>query len=96
VRDTQCGLKGFRADVAEYLFGQARVNRFAFDVELLYLAFKNNFDIKALPVRVLEEHPSTLNVLRDGLPMLIEVLRLPIRFHRGKYRLFEGRRGTAA
>ena len=96
VRDTQCGLKGFRADVAEYLFGQARVNRFAFDVELLYLAFKNGFDVKALPVRVLEEHPSTLNVVRDGLPMLLEVLRLPIRFHRGKYRLFEGHRGPAA
>jgi dolichyl-phosphate beta-glucosyltransferase len=95
VRDTQCGLKGFRADVADYLFGQARVDRFAFDVELLYLAFKNNFDVKTLPVRVLEERPSTLSVTRDGLPMLLEVLKLPLRFHQGKYRLFAGRAGAA-
>jgi len=91
VRDTQCGIKGFRADVAEYLFGQARVDRFAFDVELLYLAFKNNFDVKTLPVQVYEERPSTMRVGRDGLPMLIEVLQLPWRWHRGEYRLFVGR-----
>lgn len=91
VRDTQCGIKGFRADVAEYLFGQSRVDRFAFDVEVLYLAFKNNFDVKTLPVRVLEERPSTLSVWRHSLPMLLEVLRLPWRWHRGQYRLFTGR-----
>lgn len=88
VRDTQCGLKGFRAPIAEYLFGEARVDRFAFDVELLYLAFKNGFDVKALPVRILEERPSTLQVMRDGWPMLVEVLKLPVRYHRGRYRLY--------
>ena len=91
VRDTQCGIKGFRADVADYLFREARVDRFAFDVELLYLAFKNNFDVKTLPVRILDERPSTLQVMRDGWPMLLEVVRLPMRFHSGGYRMFAGR-----
>jgi len=96
VRDTQCGIKGFRADVADYLFGQARVDRFAFDVELLYLAFKNNLDVKTLPVHVLEERPSTMKVGRDGLPMLLEVLRLPVRWHRGGYTPFAAREGPGA
>jgi hypothetical protein len=57
---------------------------------LLYLAFKNNFDVKTIPVRILDEKPSTLQVRRDGLPMLLEVMRLPVRFHRGGYQLYKG------
>ncbi|HEV2105728.1 MAG TPA: glycosyltransferase [Candidatus Eisenbacteria bacterium] len=96
VRDTQCGLKGFRAPIADYLFRESRVDRFAFDVELLYLAFKNGFDVKSIPVHMVAELPSTLQVARDGLPMLLEVLRLPLRFHTGGYRLFEGPPGGGA
>jgi dolichyl-phosphate beta-glucosyltransferase len=91
VRDTQCGIKGFRAHVARYLFGQSRVNNFAFDVELLYLAFKNGFDVKTIPVRLAAEKPSSVRVTRDGLPMLLEVMKLPLRFHRGEYALYDGR-----
>ncbi|MCA9399029.1 MAG: glycosyltransferase, partial [Candidatus Omnitrophica bacterium] len=50
--DTQCGLKGFRAAVARDLFSNATINSFAFDVELLYIALKRNYDIKRLPVRL--------------------------------------------
>ncbi len=89
VRDTQCGVKGFQAAVAEYLFGQARVDSFAFDIELLYLAFKNGFDVKSIPVQVVTEEPTTVKVVRDGVPMLLEVMKLPVRFHRGVYRLYD-------
>jgi dolichyl-phosphate beta-glucosyltransferase len=88
VRDTQCGVKGFRAPIAEYLFRESKVDSFAFDVELLYLAFKNGFDVKTIPVRLNEDKPSTVRVLQHGLPMLIEVLELPFRYHRGGYRLY--------
>src|SRR5581483_1432593 len=37
-RDTQCGIKAFRSDVARLLFGHASIDRFAFDVELFHLA----------------------------------------------------------
>ena len=36
-RDTQCGLKAFRGDVARSLFARARVDGFAFDIEILHL-----------------------------------------------------------
>jgi len=48
--DTQCGIRGFRDYVAGDLFGISRINRFATDVELLYLALKRNYDIKRLPI----------------------------------------------
>src|SRR5581483_1521326 len=36
-RDTQCGLKAFRDDVARALFSRATIDGFAFDVELFHL-----------------------------------------------------------
>ena len=68
--DTQCGLKGFRDHVAEDLFRVGRVNRFAFDVELFYIALKRNYDIKRLPVRLRCNETSTVNVLTDGAAMV--------------------------
>jgi dolichyl-phosphate beta-glucosyltransferase len=85
VRDTQCGLKGFRAKAAEYLFAQSRINRFAFDVEILYLAYKNDLDIKRVPVELLREDVSTVRVIRDGLQMLGSVVAIPLRYYTGRY-----------
>jgi dolichyl-phosphate beta-glucosyltransferase len=49
-KDTQCGFKIFRADIAKKLFKLARVDRFMWDVEILYLAQKFNYKITELPV----------------------------------------------
>ena len=91
VRDTQCGFKGFRTDIAKYLFGQSRIDNFAFDVEVLYLAFKNDLDIKRLPVRLEHDDDSSVSLLRHALPMLLSILRLPFRYYRGGYVLLEHR-----
>lgn len=88
VRDTQCGFKGFRGDVADYLFRVGRVDNFAFDVELLYLAFKNDFDIKRVPVTLISNDFSSVSVFRHGVGMLRETLLLPIRYYSGRYPLF--------
>lgn len=85
IRDTQCGFKGFRTDIAKHLFGQSRVDNFAFDVEVLYLAFKNDLDMKRLPVRLERDDDSSVSLLRHALPMLMSILRLPFRYHRGGY-----------
>jgi dolichyl-phosphate beta-glucosyltransferase len=89
IRDTQCGFKGFRTDIAKYLFGQGRVDNFAFDVEALYLAFKNDLDIKRLPVRLERDDDSSVSLLRHALPMLMSILRLPFRYYRGGYEPLE-------
>lgn len=68
--DTQCGIKGFRGHVADDLFSVSRIDRFAFDVELFYIALKRNYDIKRLPVRLRVQEGSSVRVLRDGAAML--------------------------
>jgi len=81
VDDTQCGLKGFRADVADYLFGRVVINRFAFDVEILYLSFKNEFDIKRIPVVYSGCGETTVGLSIDSARMLWDVVRIPFRYH---------------
>ena len=86
-RDTQCGMKGFRSDAAEYLFGQSVITGFAFDVEVLYLSYKNDFDIKRIPVTLIADDHSTVSVTRTAIPMLLSVLSIPFRWYTGGYRL---------
>jgi hypothetical protein len=71
--DTQCGLKGFRCQAAHRLFGRARVNGFAFDVELLLLARRLGLPVAEVPVRAQARFGSRVRVLADGRRMLGEV-----------------------
>ena len=50
ISDTQCGFKAFRGPVARQLFALARVDRFMFDVEILYLAERAGLRIVEIPV----------------------------------------------
>jgi dolichyl-phosphate beta-glucosyltransferase len=84
--DTQCGIKGFRDYVADDLFGVSKVNRFAIDVELLYLALKRNYDIKRLPVNLEFQGKSTVRPLRDGLQIVVDIAHIRKNQMLGRYR----------
>ena len=81
INDTQCGLKGFRADVADQLFPRLNINGFGFDVEILYLCYKNEYDIKRIPVSFEGNDNSTIDLATDSLSMLIDIIVLPFRYH---------------
>lgn len=83
--DTQCGLKGFRGDVAEALFHLQTVDRFAFDVELIYLALKNGLEIKRIPVMLESNMTSSVRLGRDSLRTFIDVGRIKLNQMRGVY-----------
>jgi len=87
--DTQCGIKGFRAEVAEDIFGVSRINRFAIDVEILYIALKRNYDIKRLPVSLRIWEPSQIHPIRDGSKMLVDLFSIWLNYRLGRY---EGRK----
>jgi dolichyl-phosphate beta-glucosyltransferase len=84
--DTQCGMKGFRAEVAEDLFSVARIDGFAFDVELLYISLKRNYNIKRLPVVLRCQEGSSVSVLRHGTGMLLDVFRIKLNQVAGHYK----------
>lgn len=50
IKDTQCGFKAYAGPVARQLFALGRVDRFMFDVEILYLAERAGLRIREMPV----------------------------------------------
>lgn len=73
--DTQCGFKAFRAPVARLLFHGSRVDRFAFDVEVLDLAARMGLRTEEVPVRWTDIGGSHVRPIRDGFQMLGDVAR---------------------
>ena len=85
IRDTQCGFKLFRGDVARNLFSRARIDRFAYDVEILYLARRQGITIAEVPVLWFNSPESKVAVIRDSLRMLRDLVRIRW-IHRGQIR----------
>jgi dolichyl-phosphate beta-glucosyltransferase len=77
--DTQCGFKAFRLDVCRPILEAARVDGFAFDVELLVLAHRSGLRIREIPVRWNHAEGSKVSFFRDSLRMLREVVTMRAR-----------------
>ncbi len=84
VNDTQCGLKGFKANVANKLFSKLHIKGFAFDVEILYLSYKYEFEIKRIPVSFEGNNITTIGLLKNSVQMLWDIFRMPFRYHFSK------------
>ena len=80
--DTQCGFKLFKGEIARSLFGEAKIDRFAYDVEILALAKKKGFGIKEVPIRWINSVESRVDPVKDSLQMLADLVK--IRFAVGK------------
>ena len=50
IKDTQCGFKLFKGNIARKLFSLSRIKGFGFDFEIIFLAQKNRYRIKEMPV----------------------------------------------
>jgi len=78
--DTQCGFKAFRTPAAKMLFHLAKVDGFAFDVEVLALAQLLGYRIAEVPVGWVEAEGTTVHPLRDPARMLRDVFRTRARY----------------
>jgi glycosyltransferase involved in cell wall biosynthesis len=87
--DTQCGFKAFRMSVCRPLIEAAQIDRFGFDVELIYLAHLAQLRLREIPVRW--NHTaggpldSSSNYSRDSLRMINEVRRIRAAAAAGEY-----------
>ena len=78
VSDTQCGFKAFRAEAVELLFDGQRVDGFAFDAEILYLARRWGMRVAELPVTWRYGEMSTVR-LHHGPQTLAEIVKIRLR-----------------
>jgi dolichyl-phosphate beta-glucosyltransferase len=74
--DTQCGFKAFRLGVCRPVLQRARIDGFAFDVELLVLAQRAGLRLREIPVRWNHTEGSKVRFINDSLRMLREVVAL--------------------
>ena len=83
-RDTQCGLKLLRREAAAEILRHQRIDGFAFDAEMVVLAFRLGFDIREVPVRWSHDAASKVSMLRDSVGMSRDVVRIVRRLRAGK------------
>lgn len=79
LRDTQCGFKLFRGSVARQLFERSRVDHFAFDVEVVWLAQKAGHRVVEEGVTWEDSPNSRVSPIGDSWRMLVDVLALRFR-----------------
>jgi glycosyltransferase involved in cell wall biosynthesis len=83
--DTQCGFKAFRMKVCRPIVEAATIDRFGFDVELLYVAHRAGLRLKEIPVRWDHYEGSKVSLAGDSLKMLSEVGLIRQQVRRGLY-----------
>lgn len=83
--DTQCGFKLFKKEMAHDIFSVTRLDRFAFDVEVLYIARLRDYKITEIPINWTNVEGSKVNVFTDSPQMLLEVLGVAVAAWTGRY-----------
>ena len=82
--DSQTGLKGFRNAAAKAIFSRCEVDRFAFDYEAIKFGELLGVKFAELPVKIVNNRPSTIRFFRDTRRMLKDVDKTKRRLKRLK------------
>lgn len=80
--DTQAGLKAMTRTAAEAILPHLTIDRYCFDVELLFVAQRLGYRLKEIPVRLRTKGASNIHLSKDSWEMLRDLLRLWKRRHR--------------
>jgi dolichyl-phosphate beta-glucosyltransferase len=76
IKDTQCGFKLFRADVAQEVFSRVKIDGFGYDFEALMIARDLGYSIAEIPIRWRHQEGSKVRIVRDGMRMLSDLVKL--------------------
>jgi dolichyl-phosphate beta-glucosyltransferase len=98
LEDSQAGMKGFRGDFFRTAVSIARVNGFAFDVEILSLAIQYRCRIDQIPIRIRGEHEVEGSSMtpRKAVRMFWDLLVVGARRFAGRYQSEEFNRRISA
>ncbi len=79
IKDTQCGFKLYKKQVAKLIF--SKLSRFGFDhdLEIVLLLKSKHIRIKELPVKWVHKNNSSLNIWRDPIKMFLGIFLLKFR-----------------
>ena len=84
IKDTQCGFKLFKTDVAKDIFSLNTLDRFGYDFELLFLAQKKNYNIKEVAIKWKSSDDSKVKII-DYFHTFIELIKVFFNERNNKY-----------
>ncbi len=76
--DTQCGFKLYKGRAAREAFALQTIERFGFDVEILYLLKRLGYRVEEVPVTWYNSPATKVNPLSDSAVMFADLLRTRI------------------
>lgn len=85
INDATCGFKAFKADSAKKIFTKAKINRWVFDVEILFIAQKYKYKIKQMPVNWENDENTRVSIVRDTITSIRDLLLIKLYDLAGKY-----------
>src|SRR5207248_9549973 len=74
--DTQCGVKAFSRNAVNTIFPEMKIERWAFDLEILFLAQRYGLRVAEVPASSAHDQRSTTNPSRAGTRMFDYVMRV--------------------
>lgn len=74
--DTQCGFKALKNNVAKHLASKQKIERFAFDIEYLYIAKLHNYSVIDIPVIWENDKDSKVRIVRDTIRFFKDVVKI--------------------
>ena len=86
VKDTQCGFKLFTRQAAQEIFLSLHIERWAFDVEVLYIAQRRSIPVGEKIVQWAEIDGSHLSVISASLQMFKDIMRVPVLYRLGYWK----------
>lgn len=84
-KDTQCGFKLMSRSVIYPIFKKARIDGFAYDVEILYVAHRRRIPIQEVPVTWRNAAGSKVGIVSAPLAMLRDIARVILWHRQGRY-----------
>jgi len=85
IRDTQCGFKLVRGEEGRRIAAELKIDGFAYDVELIWLARRRGYKVAEVGVIWVNSPDSRVDPIRSSFSMLRDVLTMRLR-HRGDRR----------
>jgi dolichyl-phosphate beta-glucosyltransferase len=85
IRDTQCGGKMYTAEAAKDLFAKQRLNGFAFDAEVLFLARRAGYRVREIPFALRQHGETRIDFLADTPRMLRDLFLIRVNAMRRLY-----------
>ncbi|MBI2596928.1 glycosyltransferase [Candidatus Daviesbacteria bacterium] len=76
IRDTQCGFKIYKRDVAKSLFGDLETDGMMFDLEHILRAKKSNFNIGVFPIEWKNDSDTKFDPISGGLDSIREIYNI--------------------